>query len=302
MAIANMLIVVVLSLKNTPLAILVTVSHERLNILHRVAGYTTVIFTIVHACSYASYFASISFISRLTEMNDIYGMIAGFSFLIMAMSGGIIRRWWYEAFYYVHITFWMLSIVMVGLHQPEFAKKVLFITIVAAGLWLLDRLVRILRLILYSTNNTVTLTPLPHGGTRVTLTKAPIGAHSGKHCFLWVPGVRLFETHPFTITATSPLEFVVASYDGFTGALHRYAVQHTGVPLRASVEGAYGALPQVMRKDKIVLVAGGSGASFTIGVALDLLSRIDDEKKVIEFIWMVKDQGKSLLTAIGVQC
>ena len=295
MAVANMLLVVFLSLKNTPLAYLTAFSYERINVLHRVAGYTAVVLAIIHACCYASYFASINFVSRLTEMNDIYGMVAGLSFLFMAISGGLIRIWWYELFYYVHITFWIRSIVMVGLHQPDFAKKVIFITCVAAGLRILDRLIRLLRLALYSANNTVTLVPLPHGGTRVTVRKAPFNASSGKHCFLWIPGVRLLETHPFTIAATSPLEFVVASYDGFTSALHRYAVEHPRVPLRASVEGAYGALPMVMRKDRILLVAGGSGASFTIGVALDLLSRMGNADKAIEFVWMVRDRGKTFL-------
>ncbi|CAM1501026.1 Fc.00g101880.m01.CDS01 [Cosmosporella sp. VM-42] len=291
MAIGNLLIVVILAMKNTPLAYLVGHSYDQLNLFHRAAGYTTMVFIIIHSCSYASYFSSIGRISRLTTNEEIFGMVAGFSFLIMAISGGLIRRWCYELFYYLHVGFWALAIIMVGLHQPELTKKVLIITATAASIWLLDRFIRSLRLILYSTNNTVTLTPLPHGGTRVTLTKPPKGAQPGKHCFLMIPSIRLCEAHPFTIAATQPLEFVVASYDGFTCDLHEAAVRQAGVALRASVEGAYGTFPEGMMRDKVVLVAGGSGASFTVGVALDMLRKMGDASKTIEFIWMVRDQS-----------
>ena len=40
-------ITVFLALKNTPLAILTAYSYERLNSLHRIAGYTTLVYTIL---------------------------------------------------------------------------------------------------------------------------------------------------------------------------------------------------------------------------------------------------------------
>lgn len=294
MAIVNLLVVVVLALKNTPLAFLTSWSHERLNILHQLAGYTTVIFVIIHACAYSSYFALDGRISRLREIEEIFGIVGGFAFFVLAFAGAVIRRWSYELFYYIHVSFWIIAIVMVGLHQPEFSKKILYVTITAGVIWGLDRLIRVMRIAIYSSNNSVVLTPLPHGGTRVTVKKAPLGAFSGKHCFLWIPGVRALETHPFTIAAMNPLEFVVASYDGFTNDLHKHAVQHSGVPFKASVEGSYGTFPDPMDYDKLVLIAGGSGASFTFGVALNLLKRMkDDGKKEIVFIWMVKHHCKS---------
>ncbi|KAF7561286.1 hypothetical protein G7046_g2853 [Stylonectria norvegica] len=294
MAIGNLLIVVFLALKNTPLAFLTAWSYERLNVLHRVSGYTTICFVIVHASSYSSYFATQHRLSRLTEIDEVYGMVAGVSFLILGIAGGLIRRWWYELFYYIHVAFWMLAIIMTGLHQPELSKKIIYVTCVAAGIWVLDRLVRLARLIINSANNSVSLTPLPNGGTRVTLTKPPIRASAGQHCFLWVPRIRCAEMHPFTIAAADPVEFVVASHDGFTRALHQHAQDHPGEPLKASVEGAYGAFPDPMTHDKVVLVAGGSGASFAFGVALDMLKKMGSEdKKSIQFVWMIRHQSYS---------
>lgn len=292
MAIANLLIVVLLSLKNTPVVILMASSYERLNILHRIAGYTTLIFVIIHACTYAAVFGAQDFLERLLVKEEIFGMVALGSFIALAFAGAVLRMWWYELFYYIHMIFWIVAIIMTGLHQPEPSKKILYVVCVSAGIWVLDRIVRFVRLVANGVNNTVTLTPLPNGGTRVTLAKAPFGSSSGKHGFLWIPAVRAFETHPFTMVAVDPLEFVVAAYDGFTQTLHNCALQNPGIKLKASVEGPYGTLPDFKGYNKIMLIAGGSGASFTVGAALDMLEKLDTNAVVvIEFIWMIRSQG-----------
>ncbi len=293
LAIANTLFTVFLALKNTPLAWVTAWSYERLNILHQVAGYNAIIHAIIHGCTYAYYFMSENRAEMLRRPSDISGIVAGFAFLALGVSGAVVRRWWYELFYYLHVSFWAIGIVMVGLHQPEFSKGLIFVIFAIAGLWVIDRLVRIARLLLYSTNNSVILTPLPHGGTRVTLTKPPMAAKSGQHCFLWIPSIRTCETHPFTIASMDPPEFVVASYDGFTGDLHNRAISNPGVSLRASIEGSYGSIPNTSRFEKIIFVAGGSGASFTFGVALQTLKKMPPgHEKELVFIWFVKQRGK----------
>jgi NAD(P)H-flavin reductase len=91
------------------------------------------------------------------------------------------------------------------------------------------------------------------------------------------------------------LEFVVAAYDGFTSDLHAYALKNPGKALNASMDGPYGNVPNFMNFTKVAFIAGGSGASFTFGVAIDLLRKLGDSKKTaIEFIWAVREQGKPL--------
>ena len=284
-----MLLVVFLALKNTPLAFLTSWSYERLNVLHQVSGSMTLVHVILHVSLYCSYFVQSGRPSRLLYTDEIFGMVAGLCFFGLAFSGIVVRRWWYELFYYMHFCFWAVGVVMVGLHQPDFSKKILFVTCVTGGIWGMDRLLRLARILMYSVSNEVTLQPLSNGGTRVTLKKPPLGAMSGKHCFLWIPKIRSFETHPFTIAATDPMEFVIASYDGFTSELHQYATRNPGASLKASVDGSYGTFPAVDNCDKMILVAGGSGASFTFGTALNALQKMKaDDKKTIIFIWIVK--------------
>ena len=84
----------------------------------------------------------------------------------------------------------------------------------------------------------------------------------------------------------------MAAYDGFTSDLHAFAMKNPGQALKASIDGPYGTVPDFTIFDKVVFIAGGSGASFTCGVAVDMLRKLcDSGKTVIEFIWVVREQG-----------
>ncbi|KAJ3497316.1 hypothetical protein NLG97_g1999 [Lecanicillium saksenae] len=292
LAMINMLFSVFLALKNTPLAFLTAWSYERLNILHRYSGAFAVLHMIVHACCYSAYFSSAHESYMLTKTSSVCGILAGSSFFLLGLGGIFLRRWWYELFYYFHIFCFTLALITLGIHQPSIAEGFLVITILTGVMWALDRLIRVFRLLFYSANNKVTLTPLPHGGTRVTLAKAPLGALSGKHCFLWIPAIRSFETHPFTISAMDPLEFVVKAHDGFTKELHDRAVAQPGVQLKVSVEGSYGTFPTPSSFDNVVLIAGGTGASFTFGAAFNALKQLKEKNTTkIMFIWAVRHRS-----------
>ena len=72
-------------------------------------------------------------------------------------------------------------------------------------------------------------------------------------------------------------------------------MEHPGARLKALIDGPYGALNFDNDADKVVLIAGGSGASFTFGVALEMIKKTENTTRInIEFIWTVKEQGISL--------
>jgi len=288
-----MCFVVFLALKNTPLAFLTPYSYERLNNLHQIAGCTTFLLMVIHAVSYTIFFWKRNLIYVMTMDDQIAGIVAGFMFLGIFVSAMLIRRFSYEVFKVMHITCFVGSVIAVGFHRPDFAEKTPIITCITGGMWAADRLLRTARWMFNFLGNDATVYPLPQGGTRIVFKKRPAFAVPGKHCYVWIPRIRKFEMHPFTIIATQPLEFVVKSYNGFTRDLHAYAQQNPGATLRASLEGPYGKFPDPMAYDKIVLIAGGSGATYTIGLAVNLLERMGpDSTKNIVFIWAAKDQGK----------
>lgn len=295
MAITNVAFITFLALKNTPLALLTSYSYERLNPLHQVGGYASVTYALLHLTLMCTSFSRLHLMKVLLGLNQIHGMIGACSAFVMLVTATFIRKMQYEVFYVTHIMMYMLFIINIAMHRPEYGLKVTIITTFAGSIWALDRIVRGCGLLWYSRNNTATLTALPHGGTRVVLRRAPCRAVPGAHCFLWIPKIRAVETHPFTIVSVAPqsLEFVVAAHDGFTKDLHRYAQLHPGAKLTASIDGPYGVLPIFADvADKMVLIAGGSGASFTFGVALDMVRKLGESSKTtIDFIWTVKEHG-----------
>ncbi|KAL8392433.1 hypothetical protein RB595_002577 [Gaeumannomyces hyphopodioides] len=285
----NLAFVVFLALKNTPLAILTSYSYERLNNLHQIAGCTTFFMLVMHASLYTQYFAAVGRWDKLREHEQIAGIVSAFAFLALVATALLMRRFWYEAFYVAHLASFVTAIVAMAFHRPDFSHKTPIIACVAGGMWVLDRAIRMARLAVNGVNNEATVYPLAGGGTRIMLAKRPAGAVPGKHCFVWIPSIRRFETHPFTIIDTAPMEFVVKTHDGFTRDLHRFAVANPGATVPASVDGPYGTFPDPMLYDRIVLIAGGSGASFTFGLAVNLLERMGPEStKSITFIWIVR--------------
>jgi predicted ferric reductase len=296
MATGNMALVVFLGLKNTPLAFLTAYSYERLNGLHQIAGYTALIQTFIHGVIYVYYFASKGRWETLHEDIVIVSYVLGPAIVITCLAGGILRHLNYESFYIIHVMLFVVILITLGLHRPSFdSDKVLIVTVLMAGLWFSDRLLRAVRLIVNSINNEATLHPLPNGGTRIVLKKPLLRARPGKHCFVWLPKIRAIETHPFTIVSSEPMELVINTYSGFTRDLHRFATDHPGASIKVSVEGPYGTFPDPMDYDKVLLVAGGSGATFTFGLAVNMLKRMSEtSKQRMEFIWAVRGHGKSL--------
>ncbi|KAI0473118.1 ferric reductase NAD binding domain-containing protein [Xylariaceae sp. FL0804] len=290
MAAGNLAFVVFLALKNTPLAILTAYSYERLNRLHQIAGYATLLYCILHGSIYASYFLQEGEAAFLRQQDIKAGIVLGFSMFFTVLAGMTLRRLRYELFYIIHLVLFVVIVITLGLHRPSFNHdKTLIITVLVGALWAADRLIRFIRLAYNSVNNEASIYALPGGGTRVVLKKPLLRARPGKHCYVWLPRIRTFETHPFTIVASDPMELVINTYSGFTRDLHNHARQNPGASLKVSVEGPYGTLPDPMDYDKVVLVAGGSGATFTFGLAADMLRRMTETStQRIEFIWAAR--------------
>lgn len=196
-------------------------------------------------------------------------------------------------FYMIHLLMYLLIMIMVGFHRPKISKTTAVIIIFTGCMWFLDRLARLAKVCWFSVGNHATVTALPEDALHVRLSRK-VPCRPGSHVFLWLPSVRLFETHPFTMVSSSPPEFVIRAYDGFTRDLYHLAQKKPGQLLRCSMDGPYGQVPDFMNFDKVVLVAGGSGASFIFGIALDLAKQLAacNISKPVEFLWAIRNLGK----------
>jgi len=166
--------------------------------------------------------------------------------------------------------------------------------LIATSIYALDRSLRLSRFFYNLPSNTATLTPLvSSNATRVTLSRSMTHAAPGSHSFLYMPGIRACQTHPFTMISRDPVEFVISARNGFTKDLFDKACAKPGRKVRTGLEGAYGCVPNIMGYDRVVLFAGGSGATFTFALAVDWAKKQDVEsKKSLDFVWSVRTAGK----------
>lgn len=187
----------------------------------------------------------------------------------------------------------ILIMITVGMHRPEFSSSTVIIVIFTACLWGMDRIIRSAKLGWNFFGNWAIITALPDNAVRVKL-KRRIPSRPGSHAFLWLPKIRLTETHPFTLLSSASPEFVIRVYDGFTRDVYKAAQEAPGRSLRCSVDGPYGQVPDFSPFENIILVAGGSGASFTFAIALDIVDKVPSSQtsKIINFIWVVKFEGE----------
>lgn len=166
--------------------------------------------------------------------------------------------------------------------------------LIATSIYALDRAIRFTRFLYYLPSNTATLEPLPSSNaTRVTLSRAMPHAAAGSHAFLYIPSIRATQRHPFTMLSREPITFVISARDGFTKALFEAACEEPGRKVKAGVEGAYGCVPDVPGSERVVLFAGGSGATFALALAMEWAKRNDlESKSELELVWSIRTPGK----------
>jgi predicted ferric reductase len=294
-------LVTFLGLKNTPLAFLTAYSYERLNILHRAAGCCTVLELVFHAILQIVSEAQQKKLAVFLERDQIMGIIAGLALLATVTAALVLKPFLYEAFYTGHIVMFLLILIGISMHRPDLSDKTLYIVIFTASIWATDRFLRASRLLIMAFGNHATVIPLEHNGIRISIRRTPWRASSGSHIFLCIPRIRPFEAHPFTVVSANPLELVAAAQDGFTRDLLSYATSNPGCTLRVSCDGPYGTLPNFSKFDQVVLIAGGSGASFTFGIALNLIkqARATGRRPKINFTWVIRKHGKFVVGPPG---
>ncbi|KAI9698500.1 MAG: hypothetical protein M1836_004081 [Candelina mexicana] len=278
-----------LGMKNTPLGYLTGYSYERINGLHQIAGYTTVLLVILHASVFIAARAEVHALYNLYDSYQIWGIVAGFTMITIGLTSLFLRKRQYEVFYVIHVLASLVILLTVWQHRPYIRTDTAIIILTALCLFVLDRTIRYSRYLIHLGGTTATLAPLPNNGTRITLSRGSKRARPGTHAWLFLPSIQRAQAHPFTIVTNNPLSFVIAAQDGFTRDIHHFAQANPSVSVKATFDGPYGTLPKFERYERVVLVAGGSGASWTIAVAMDLLERTKGNMKcVVEFIWVVR--------------
>jgi predicted ferric reductase len=320
MAIALVPWIVALAMKANIISLATGIGHERLNVLHRWGGYLCLLLSLIHTIPfylqklwdpngfaiYRTYFNT----NGLYFFGTGIAALAPLGFLCIH-SLPILRRKAYELFAIVHVPVAIAFIAMLFWHTKNalatydylYATIAIWLTALVARLWLLNwaRPWRLSWLI--GEDSTVTM--LPENAVKVTI-PTQMKWKPGQYVYLRMPGVAIFENHPFTISSLCsddlPSEYgeeykdlvlVFRPFGGFTKQLMDRALEkgpyHT---YRAFVDGPYGGMKRKLAAfDKVILIAGGSGITAIVSHLLDLIKRMRDGKAIttsVHVIWAMK--------------
>ncbi|KAF9653624.1 hypothetical protein BDM02DRAFT_3086890 [Thelephora ganbajun] len=318
-------LVVTLGTKNNIVGLITGLSHEKINYMHRMTARVVSVLLWVHASSRV-WSLHIKYIQAGVLA------ISALSFLLITSLRPVRKAAYEVFFFLHFVMVLCVcafSVFLVGGYLHTNVPRVAYWFWVSFLIWGLDRLIRFIRLIAFnhsyfgfkkgSTMDADVELLSPHF-VRLRLRRPPHFHWSpGQTAYLIMPGVSTipFEAHPFTIASvdttrdeplgeaipttekealaeTEPywkeLVFFINVHGGFTRRLADIAEK--GGNVKVFIDGPYGKSPDLTGYDTSVLIAGGSGVSFTLPLLLDGIKKAaagNSNTKRIVFIWSIRD-------------
>jgi len=306
-------LIVGLSGKNNVISYLTGVAPERLHIIHRAAGRTLFIMIWIHV--YGHIQLGLTGYSSIQAPFIRWGVMATISTtLIVILSIRPIRHYWFEFFLLSHIVLIVLTLVGIWMHQADYAFELWPCFL----LWGLDRLARGVRVIATgrlwrplvgksSDADLATITMLSEDTVGITLQRR-MNWTAGQYAFLILPGVSTipFESHPFTMASISKaldgtggpkdkeLRFIIRARSGFTRRLLEASAAQKDGKVAVLVDGPYGMPSNLKSYRTSILIAGGSGVSFTLSLLLDHVhfarANATCTRRVV-FVWIIRHES-----------
>ncbi|CAO1599765.1 hypothetical protein XANCAGTX0491_003480 [Xanthoria calcicola] len=296
-----------LALKSSwsPITYLTRLTHEELNPYHRALGRIILIFLSLHASFYLNFFIQKSLLAkRIRDPDVILGLLAITTFLTLGTTAlAWVRQKNYFLFFLVHVTASVLILPILYFHVSHLRTYIIESAIIY--------------LILIAQRNTsvqttpnAKLTRLSHNLLSITIPLTPSLSnsktfHPGQHIYLSLPSQTRLRLNPFTIAnlpqKDTHIRLVLRALNGTTRLLantipssspSKTPSKPTTIPL--NIEGPYGAaanFPNLATYDRILLVAGGVGATFTVPIYRHLIEQqecIHTKNRTTRFVWAVK--------------
>lgn len=223
----------------------------------------------------------------------------------------MIRHKAYELFLFLHWPIAMLFVGMMFWHCHNFLTSwsYLWATVV---IWATSWLARMFFCnftnpwrMSWLVGDECALTILPENAVKITV-PTQMRWRPGQFVYIRMPGISIFENHPFTIASLCSDDFpsdygegyrdmllVFRPFGGFTRKVLDKALERgEWNTYRAFLDGPYGGMRRRLEAfDTVVLIAGGSGITAIASQLLDLIKRMRDGKAVtqkVEVIWALK--------------
>lgn len=320
LAVALLPWIVALSMKANFISMITGIGHERLNVLHRWAAYICLVLSIIHTVPF--YVTPVwekgarQVFEQLFSQSGFYAYGTGIAALVPLAflclhSIGPLRQRAYELFVTLHVPVAIVFLAMMFWHCNNYLTSwhYLFSTL---AIWVLSYFVRLFYLnwtrpgrLSWLIGDEAAVTLMPENAIKITI-PTQVRWRPGQYIYLRMPGISVFENHPFTIASLCDEDFpseygegyrdmviVFRPFGGFTRKVREAALEHgPWHTYRAFVDGPYGGMQRRIEAfDDVVLIAGGSGITAIISQLLTLIKKMRDGKAVtrkVHVIWALK--------------
>ncbi|KAH6618657.1 ferric-chelate reductase [Boeremia exigua] len=326
-------LIFLLSGKNNIIGLLAGVSYERINWLHRWAARCMLLTATIHMGYFFSSWAPYDYIGVQLKQNKLVwrGLAAWCTLVWINFSSSTpIRGWNYELFVVQHVASFALLVGFTYVHAPPELQGYVW---AAVALFFFDRVIRTLRFLyanisLFHSSRDghgllackAEFTPLAHNTTRITIRNPSISWSPGQHVFLSCQSIAPLQNHPFTIASIpedGKMEFYVKAQSGGTRRFFKHAqksqdLAETTTRLKTvAIEGPYGRHRPLRQFDSVVLLAGSTGATFTVPLLRDIIQGWKNNNdptltskssllspqtgavtRHVRFVWVVKSRGQ----------
>ncbi|KAK4209872.1 ferric reductase like transmembrane component-domain-containing protein [Rhypophila decipiens] len=309
------------STKTNILSLITGIGPERLNVFHRWLGYLCLFLSLVHTIPF--YVQPVWEDGGMAVFEALFppgsGVIYGSGIACLAPlvwlcvgSLPIIRRKAYEYFVLMHVPVGFVYIVMLFWHTKNFLLSWDYLyasvaVLVACNIWRLFNLnwLKPWRRLSWMIGDEAAINIMTENAIKITV-PTQMRWKPGQYVYLRMPGISVFENHPFTISSLCSEDFpseygedyrdcvlVFRPYGGFTRKVLETAIEkgpfHT---YRAFLDGPYGGMRRDLAAfDTCILIAGGSGITALMSQLLNLIKRMRDGKaitKKIVVVWALK--------------
>lgn len=312
--------IIATSMKSNILTMFLGIGPERLNVFHRWLSYLCLFLSLVHMIPFyvqpvwkdngLSVWAS----SFPPSRGIIYG--TGISCIVPLIwlcvtSIPWIRRVAYELFVICHVPVGVLYVGLLFWHTNNklLSWDYLYAT---AAIWGACNFMRLFKLnwakpgrLAFMVGDEAAISLMAENAIKVTI-PTQMRWKPGQYVYLRMPGISLFDNHPFTITSLCSEDFpseygenyrdcvlLFKAYGGFTRKVLETAIEkgpfHT---YRAFLDGPYGGMTRDLAAfDTCILIAGGSGITSLMSQLLNLVKRMRDGKAItrkVVVVWALK--------------
>lgn len=312
--------IIVTSMKANIMTVLIGIGPERLNVLHRWLGYLCLFLSLVHTVPFYVQpvwdDGGMEVFQRLFDGGSgiIYG--TGIACLVPLVwlcvaSLPVVRRIAYEAFIILHIPVAMVYVGLLFWHSKNFLMSWSYLYVTVA-IWVVSNIFRFFKLnwtkpwrMAFMVGDEAAITLMAENAIKITV-PTQMRWKPGQYVYIRMPGISLFDNHPFTISSLCSEDFpseygeqyrdctiVFKPYGGFTRKVLNTAIEkgpfHT---YRAFLDGPYGGMRRDLAAfDTCILIAGGSGVTALMSQLLNLIKRMRDGKAItrkVVVVWAMK--------------